>query len=387
MQARLPHLVESDRLAALRRLGLFGTPPEERFERITRLARHVLDVPIALLALVAEQQVWLKSCLGLDLPQGPREGSFCTYVVEQGELIEVPDATLDARFSQHVLVAGPPGIRFYAGAPVKVDGHTVGTLCVLDTVPRRLHADQRSALYDLASLLEGELGAESLKGQLLALVGHELRTPLTAIKGSLGILAAGMLGDLPPEGAHLVAIANESADRLVALVNDLLDADGLDTGKLRLDRAPTDLGEIVEAAATVLAPAARKAGVTLAVSSSRVPAEADRARLIQVVCKLGANAIAFSPPGGQVDLVAGREGNEGVVAVVDRGEGVPVHALEAVFERFRQLDSSNTRRQGGTGLGLAICKRIIIEHGGRIWAESPPGCGATFRFALPVANV
>ncbi len=150
-----PH--EAERLRTLRKLHLLDTPPEERFDRITRIAQRLFDVPIALVTFVDADRQWFKSRQGLDVKETPRDVSFCAHAIHGDELFIIPDASRDERFAGNPLVLGEPGIRFYAGAPLAApDGRKVGTLCLIDRRPRELTSEQKTALRDLADLAQGE---------------------------------------------------------------------------------------------------------------------------------------------------------------------------------------------------------------------------------------
>ena len=153
-----PPYHDEDRVAALCALNILDTPPDNTFDRLTRLAAATLQMPIALVSLVDRDRQWFKSAVGLDAPQTGRDVAFCSHAVEQGTLLEVPDALLDPRFATNPLVTGPPDIRFYAGHPIfSPDGHAIGTLCVIDRKPRTLSADQRALLADLAEMAQEEM--------------------------------------------------------------------------------------------------------------------------------------------------------------------------------------------------------------------------------------
>lgn len=153
---------ERARLAALRALNILDTPPEERFDRLTRLAQRTFNVPIALISLVDENRQWFKSCQGLLVTETPRDISFCGHAILESALMIVPDTTKDPRFSDNPLVTGEPFIRFYAGQPLRVrDGGRIGTLCLIDRVPRELDAEQRRALRDLADLVQEQLAMKA----------------------------------------------------------------------------------------------------------------------------------------------------------------------------------------------------------------------------------
>ena len=153
---------EEQRLAALHALGLLDTPAEERFDRLTRVAASLFDVPIALVSLVDANRQWFKSCVGTDIKESSREMSFCAYAVAEREMLVIPDALRDDRFADNPVVSGPPYVRFYAGAPIFTsDGHCAGTLCVIDGRPRDFTDDDRERLRDLAAIVQQELTASS----------------------------------------------------------------------------------------------------------------------------------------------------------------------------------------------------------------------------------
>lgn len=151
------------RLDALRRMAILDTSAEERFDRITRMARNMFDVPISLVSLVDEDRQWFKSCCGLPVPETPRDISFCGHAILGDDLFVVEDATRDLRFADNPLVSGDPHIRFYAGSPLQIgEGYKLGTLCIIDRKPRLLDERQRDLLTDLAGMVERELAAIQL---------------------------------------------------------------------------------------------------------------------------------------------------------------------------------------------------------------------------------
>ncbi|NIR29671.1 MAG: sensor domain-containing diguanylate cyclase [Gammaproteobacteria bacterium] len=162
MIAPLFPMDERARVETLRGLNILDTPPEERFDRITRLARRVYDVPVALITLVDSERQWFKSRQGIELCEISRDVSFCAHVILDDEVLVVPDARRDERFADNPLVRGTPEIRFYAGCPVRApDGSRLGTLCIMDRRPRSLSVEDRAVLHDLATVVEGELAATS----------------------------------------------------------------------------------------------------------------------------------------------------------------------------------------------------------------------------------
>ncbi|MBV9775395.1 MAG: response regulator, partial [Gemmatimonadetes bacterium] len=205
---------------------------------------------------------------------------------------------------------------------------------------------------------------ERLKGELVSVISHELRTPLTSIRASLGLLASGRLQTHPEQAARMVQIANQNADRLSRMVNDLLDLDRMAAGKLQLERRSFPLDELASQALDAVRSTAEQAGILLVQGVPRLDCTLDPDRIVQVLINLVANAIKFSPRGGTVWLNAQLDGGDVRFSVRDLGRGIPPEKLEAVFERFQQVDSSDARQKGGTGLGLAICRQIVELHGG-----------------------
>lgn len=228
---------------------------------------------------------------------------------------------------------------------------------------------------------------EEMKEEFVSTVSHELRTPLTSIAGSLGLLAGGAAGPLPEKAARLVGIAHANSQRLVRLINDILDIEKIESGKLTLDLAVVDLGEIANRSVEAMRGLADELGVAITLEpASPAPVRADPDRLIQVVTNLLSNACKFSPTGGTVTVSVDPLARLARLSVRDQGPGIPEAFRARIFSKFAQADGSGTRAKGGTGLGLAIAREITERHGGRLWFESPPGAGATFHLELPLTS-
>ncbi len=223
---------------------------------------------------------------------------------------------------------------------------------------------------------------DRMKHKFISTISHELRSPLTSIRGALGLLAGGALGEIPPRAAKMVGIATSGSIRLGRLVNDLLDIERLDAGMLPLTMEGQDMSAVCREAVTATTGMALAAGISLELGEVSGRVLADRDRLVQVLINLVGNAVRFSDPGDSVWLEAERVGDWIQIAVSDSGRGIPAAMLETVFGRFSQVDTSDTREKSGTGLGLAICRGLIDRMGGRIWVESELGKGSTFRFRL-----
>lgn len=224
---------------------------------------------------------------------------------------------------------------------------------------------------------------DRLKDEFVSTVSHELRTPLTSIRGALGLLTSGMLGEVSEKATNLLRIALTNSDRLVRLINDILDLERAQGGREPLVFRSVQMADLVRQAMDGMQLVAEQAGVMLIHDKTQVEVMADPDRLLQVLTNLLSNAVKFSPPNSAVSVML-RPGSSGVtLSVIDQGRGIPADKLEAVFGRFQQVDASDSRQKGGSGLGLAICRAIVTQHSGRIWAERNPSRGSTFRVFLP----
>ena len=648
---------EAARLAALRSLGILDTQPDERFERITRVAQRVFGVPIALIGLMDAERQWYKSCRGLASSETPRSLTFCAHALENTAPLLVPDATCDPRFADNPLVTRPPYIRSYAGHPLRSpDGYTYGTLCIFDTVPRTWSADELAILADLAAWCEGELNNEELgrahaarresearlhtivtnapiilfavdrdgtitlsegrglaalgtepgasigesiyeryreipevveafrralggaavslpltirhsafeaqfspmldgagringvigvatditgraraenelrealaaletqfraverargetravidaagegmalvapdrrfllanrrfadlfdlsvpalvgrrfeefsplvekvfadppgfqrlvagtasdtdreftalvaqrwpqerdlqlfstpvrdeqggflgrlyvfrditreregdrmKSAFISRVSHELRTPLTSIKGFVDILLDGEAGEIGGEQREFLEIVSNNAERLVLLINDLLDVSRIESGRATLKRAAVDLAPLARGVVASLRPATEMGGqqVIIDMSPDLPPVDADADRLRQILGNLLAHAHNQTPAGGTIKIAAAHEGAMARIAVSDSGPGFAPDEQERVFDTFFQAHNRAAQGNNGTGLGMAIVRSLVVMHGGEITLSSVPGTGSTFSFTLPIAT-
>lgn len=227
---------------------------------------------------------------------------------------------------------------------------------------------------------------ERAKAEFLTMVSHELRTPVTALRGALGILAAGAAGELPPKAQALTSLADRNADRLHRLVNDILDIEKIESGAFAYRRSDVDLNQLVTQAANELKPYADQYHVQIEVRSelARAFLHADADRLMQVLANLISNAVKYSPTGGKIEVAVTRNGDRLRVGVSDHGEGVPEQFRPHIFEKFAQANWTATNPKGGSGLGLSISRAIIEHHGGVLAFQTKLGAGSTFYFELPV---
>lgn len=229
-----------------------------------------------------------------------------------------------------------------------------------------------------------------LKDEFISVVSHELRTPLTSIRGSLGLIASGVMGNMSEKAQHMMNIAVSNTDRLVRLINDILDIERIESGRVDMEKKPCDAGALMAEARQVVAELANSNEVILEVNldmaSISASLWADPDRIVQTLTNLLSNAIKFSPKGCVVEMSAQVQNDQVLFQVKDQGRGIPEDKLESIFGRFQQVDASDSREKGGTGLGLAICRSIVQQHEGKIWVESLLGQGSTFLFTLPVGQ-
>lgn len=637
---------ESSRLKCLLSMNVLDSAQEDRYDRITRIAKNYFKVPIALVSLVDANRQWFKSKQGLSVNETPRDISFCGHAIVGSQVFYVPDTLKDERFNDNPLVIGGPKIRFYAGIPLSgKDGSMVGTLCVIDSQPRVLDEKDFAVLRDLGACVESELltsaqqvmsselrlkasrlsiilesiddavvvtdgnglidtlsiagkkmfgyeveevlgqniqlffskssrdsfinmlnmareskntnfgnafealtgvredgslfpievcikvklihkhdmvviiirdiekrnkeemirslytaiiedssdailsktvdgiitswnkasekifgykaeevigkpmallippelseqepeilskikkgvridhfdtirvakngkpinvsvsispikdrygkiiGAskivrditerlllETQKKEFISTVSHELRTPLTSIKGSLGLIKSGVVGVLPEKLQKMLDIAYNNSERLITIINDILDMEKISSGKMEFKMESIDLSELVEEAIKANEGYAQQHDVKL-ICKNKIPhvhVHGDTQRLLQVFANLISNAVKYSSKNDVVKLSAQIKNNVVRVEVKDSGPGIPQNFRDKIFKKFSQADSADTRKKGGTGLGLSISKEIIEKHGGTIGYISNEGGGALFYFELPELKI
>lgn len=410
---------EASRLEALHRLQVLDSPAEPAFDRITALAAHLFGVPVSLLSLVDEKRQWFKAKVGTALTEVPRSWGFCAHAILEERVFMVPDALSDDRFAQGALVRGDvnrPGLRFYAGAPLVVQGkHCIGTLCILDDVPRLpLTAAEEQTLRELSrvavEMLELRAAENAARhrgpaerssgevqlllterllamGTLAAGVAHEINNPLAFVTSNLAFIAERLA--LLPQDPVLLELeraareAHEGAERISQSVRDLrtLSKDDEALPKRPIDVRPL-LDSCLQLAASEVAPRA------LVERDFRAVPEvfSSHARLAQIFLNLILNA-AWSIPEGRaaenriwISTSTDAEGRA-VVVVRDTGQGLSPEQVRRLFEPFFSAAPMTARR--GAGLGLAICHGIITALGGEISVESEVQKGSTFRVALP----
>ena len=255
----------------------------------------------------------------------------------------------------------------YVSTPIREQGKIVGAVVIFKDITERQIV-------------------ERMKNEFVSVVSHELRTPLTSIRSALGLLTHGSLKNQPAKSQRMLEIAFDNTNRLVRLINDILDIERINSGKVTMEKQICNAAELMTQAVNEMQAMAEKAEINLILLPVETQLRADPDRIIQTLTNLLSNAIKFSPPRSTIYLSAKLQDSQIIFQVTDQGRGIPEDKLETIFGRFQQVDASNSRNQGGTGLGLAICRSIIQQHGGRIWVESNLGSGSTFYFTLPITQ-
>jgi PAS domain S-box-containing protein len=243
---------------------------------------------------------------------------------------------------------------------------------------------ERGLMYAVVRDVNERKKLERMKDDFVSIVSHELRTPLTSIHGSLALILGGVAGEPPEKVRALTEIAARNSERLVRLVNDILDIEKIESGTMIFRPVRIELMPLVEQAVDHNRAYAHQYDVELRIvaeEEARVWADPDR--LQQVLANLLSNAAKHSPRGGVVEIGVRRDDGRVRVSVTDHGRGIPPEFQHRIFEKFAQADTTSTRQKGGTGLGLSISKAIVERHGGRLWFETAPGAGTTFSFELP----
>jgi signal transduction histidine kinase len=315
--------------------------------------------------------------------------------------VQIPDIDQEPGYALHDIIR-EPGYRALLAVPLLREDDLVGGLVLCRKAPGAFAAETVDLVQTLAnqSVLaienaelfeEIERKGEQLavasrhKSEFLANMSHELRTPMNAILGFTELIRDGVYGEVSPKVTAMLERIQANGRHLLGLINDVLDLSKIEAGQLQLETADYALRDVVQTvqATTESLAAAKKLKLRIELPDVLPPARGDERRIAQVLLNLVGNAIKFTDAGEVIVSVAVDE-TSFEIAVTDTGPGIPVDQQQKIFEEFHQIDSSSTRQKGGTGLGLAISKRIVELHGGKIWVESEPGRGSSFRFVIPI---
>ncbi|WP_052761876.1 ATP-binding protein [Aurantiacibacter luteus] len=268
----------------------------------------------------------------------------------------------------------------------RADGSTFETEIAIS----RVDGEDSAGAHYIASIrdISDRKRAERMKTEFVSTVSHELRTPLTSIGGSLGLVLGGATGPLEDKTRRLIGIAHDNSQRLIRLINDILDIEKIESGKMDFDIRRIQVGPLVRRTIDEMTGFAEKHEVAIAVSFPPWPLciMGDPDRLDQLLVNLVSNAIKHSPPGGRVEIACSQDSGMARIEVRDRGAGIPLDFRERIFGKFAQADSADNRARGGTGLGLSIAREIAVRHEGAIGFDDREGGGTVFHVTLPLAK-
>jgi signal transduction histidine kinase len=401
MDAPLP-VNETERLATLYGLNVLDSPPEKDFDDIVALAAAVCGVPMSLVSLIDTDRQWFKASVGTDLVETSRDLSFCAHAILGRDLLVVPDARQDPRFADNPAVAREGGVRFYAGAPlVTTDGYALGTLCVVDSRPRRLDVEQLQALHALARQVTSQLELrryavaldnttarlqelERCKDELAALVGGELRAPLRLMDAYLDGL--GRTGHHDLEAADLVGRAAAAHVRgLRDLLDHLLRMAEAGSGADSLHMREIDLTRLTQRAVEAVRPiaATKQIWILNQAGGPSLPIIADPVRLEQVLMHLLFAAVKYTPSGGRVRVGTEIESGPAVrLDDMDLADGV----RPDLFPHLYYGAIANPSDAAGPDRGLAVAKRILDAHHATVALSDRPGDGTSLHVVFPHAE-
>ncbi|MEK8052694.1 response regulator [Ideonella sp. DXS22W] len=391
-------IADPRRLAAVRATGLLDTPPEDGFDRLTRLATRLIGAPVSFMTLVDEARDFYKSHHGFGEPLATTrqlEGrTFCHFgLLSEGPLV-LDDVMAWPGFRE-VPTVRTLGIRAYAGVPLLTDdGQCLGSLCAVDFAPRRWREADILLLTELAHAATREMqlrqalhraeAANRAKSAFLSNVSHEIRTPMNAIIGLTHLMLRDGRDALQRERLGKV---DQASRQLLQVINDVLDLSRVEAGRMQLERADFDLDEVLAACVEQVAGPARDKGLELVLDTAHLPRRlrGDATRLRQALMNLLSNAVKFTPRGwvrlrGQLLRERGDQ-VELRFEVLDTGEGIAPEVQRQLFDAFEQADNSLSRRHGGTGLGLTLTRHLARLMGGEVGVDSRPGQGSLFWFS------
>ena len=387
---------EDERLAELLSYDVLDTEAEQLFDDLTTLASQICDTPIALISLIDPDRQWFKSRVGLDAEETSREIAFCSHAILQDDVFEIPNASLDPRFHDNPLVTGAPDIRFYAGAPlVSPSGHAIGTLCTIDRKPRKLTESQKTSLQTLSKSVVAHLELKrknrelertsQFRSDFLSYVSHEIRTPLNAINTFSRLLEGeAQKLKLPESFTTPLSHVTQSGERLLEIVNSVLDIKQIEAGKMRVMPRAVSTHDFFTHLFSLTKIRAEDGGITFTTTiDSRVPDTLffDDTKFGQVSLNLLSNAIKFTNPGKSVNAQVKYKNDKLIFNVIDQGIGISEEDQKRLFTPFERME--NAHQISGTGLGLNISKRLIELMDGTIKVSSKVNEGTRISVTLP----
>ncbi len=384
---------ESKRLQELFRLEILDSPYEQEFDELVQLASQICQTPVSLITLIDHDRVWFKAKVGTDLPEAGRSIMFCPHAIAGGEdVFIVPDTISDERFSDNPVVAHDPHIRFYAGAPLtSANGYKLGTLCILDVVPRQLTPEQRSTLrvlsHQAVRLFDSRIKNKQLARQqqrleelartqtrIISIVSHDVRNPLGSLRSMLDMMGAGLLE--PDETAEMITVGKRQVDSTTEMLNNLVDWGSVQLQNRPPEKRRLNLHDLVTSKFAKFQVAARlKSNALVNDVPGEFTLESDENALRFVLRNLVSNAMKFTE-GGRITVSACHDDAGRVcIQVEDTGMGMTEEVRGRLFDAKNRQSAPGTQREKGSGLGLLLVREYLEKLGGTldVWSEAGKG--------------
>ncbi|MGJ3233748.1 GAF domain-containing sensor histidine kinase [Marivirga sp.] len=390
---------ENERLKELRSLNILDSEQEKDFDELVELASIICGVPISLVTLIDADRQWFKSNKGLSTDSTPRDVSFCGHAINGEDVFIIENAVADKRFYDNPLVTDDPNIRFYAGMPIKSEnGYNLGTLCVIDSKPKKLSETQIKALKilggqasKLIELRDKKLKLESinekleslnqLNSQITSIISHDLKGPINSMRAYLN--SNYIDANNPEELAQLFPLVKNNLNSLNELVENLLEW-SRSTNEVNLTEV--NVKETVLEICSLFEGNALDKGIELKCGiGDNLRVKADLAMIRFIMRNLINNAIKFTENGKVEVDIEKTEVHQAIIKVIDTGVGIPNDLLERIKLKDKKVSTKGTRNEKGTGLGLQLVREFLSIHKTELNIESEEGEGSTFSFALPLA--
>lgn len=384
--------IEEDRIRALLRYDILDTPPDNTFDKLTKLAAKLMKVPVAIISLVDRDRVWFKSKYGLDAQQMEREDGLCNSVVLADDFYQIENAATDPRTLGHKLVVGDFGLRFYAAYPLKTkDGFNLGAFCIIDKEPRSLTLEEQEILRDLRDIAMDQIELKltsklsvARHNHILNTTAHDLKNPLTTIPVRADLIK---LKKHDPDTVDAMCDQIKVASlNMVRIIDELLQSGSMEAGEIRLLLVKLNITYLVSNVVAMNQPLAERKGQKIHFDAEmEMFSHADEGKLNEIVDNLINNAIKYAPLNTNIYVKVKRANDKVLIVIEDEGPGLTLEDKKMLFQRFTRLSAQPTAAEHSTGLGLSIVKVLVEAHGGSIFAESEgENKGSRFTVELPL---
>jgi signal transduction histidine kinase len=377
--------IEEERIKALHRYEILDTPPDGSFDKLTRLAAKLFNVPVAIISIVDKDRIWFKSKYGIDIKEVSREVGLCGDVVLSDGLYTIEDTSM---------TLGNLDVRFYAALPLKTtDNYNLGAFCIIDSEPRKFSQEEESILSDLRDLVMDQIElklasrlAAIQHNQILNTTAHDLKNPLTTIPVRADLIK---LKKSDPEMVDKMCEQIKTASlNMVRIIDELLLSGTAEAGKMQLLLIKLNLSSLVSNVVSMNLPLAERKDQTLSfIAQDDVVLLGDEGKLSEILDNLINNAIKYSPINTNIEVRVKKLPGKVQIEVKDEGQGLTEDDKNRLYQRFTRLSAQPTGGENSTGLGLSIVRVLVEAHEGRIWAESDGhDKGSTFIVELPLQD-